>query len=171
MENIFFIADTHFSSESILWYENRPFEDSDQMDSTIIRNWNKTVSKEDIVWHLGDFGAGGHERSLLRELNGRKYLVKGNHDSFSNEYYRDAGFEWVYDYPVIIDEFWILSHEPMYINTNMPYANIFGHVHANPCYKDFSRQHMCVCVERIQYTPISFIDLKKKCSSVRSARI
>ena len=89
---IYFIADTHFSEENIMRYENRPF----------------------------------------------------------------AGFEEVYDHPVIIKNFWILSHEPLYVNSNMPYANLFGHVHASPMIKTYSRQHYCVSVERIHYTPISF---------------
>ena len=44
---------------------------------------------------------------------------------------------------------------------NMPYANIFGHVHANPIYKDFSEQSFCVSVERINYTPVSFDEIKR----------
>ncbi len=43
----------------------------------------------------------------------------------------------------------------------MPYANLFGHVHANPIIKDLSSQHFCVCVERIDYTPVEFDFIKK----------
>jgi calcineurin-like phosphoesterase family protein len=42
----------------------------------------------------------------------------------------------------------------------MPYANIFGHVHGNPAYKDYSSQSFCVSVERINYTPILFEDIR-----------
>ena len=68
----------------------------------------------------------------------------------------------IYEYtrPVIIDGFWILSHEPLYVNSNMPYANIFGHVHDSPIIKDFSNQHFCVSCERINYAPINFDDIK-----------
>ena len=51
-----------------------------------------------------------------------------------------VGFDIVCAYPIIIDEWFILSHEPLYTNTNMPYANIFGHVHGNPEYSNFSKQ-------------------------------
>ena len=68
----------------------------------------------------------------------------------------------VYDLPVIYNGFFILSHEPLYVNTNMPYANLFGHVHANPMYKDFSPQHVCVCVERTDYRPISMEEIMHK---------
>ncbi len=82
----------------------------------------------------------------------------------SNSEYRRLGFAEVYDKPIILNGFWILSHEPLYVSENMPYANIFGHVHASPIFKDFSKHHFCVTVERIGYTPISFEDLLQKVS-------
>lgn len=156
---LYFIADTHFSEENIMRYENRPFECIAEMDSTLIQRWNSRVCEGDEVYVLGDFGADGQEAAILRQLNGMKYLVKGNHDVRTNQYYRDAGFHEVYDCPVIIRDFWILSHEPLYVNTNMPYANLFGHVHSSPVFKTYSRQHYCVSVERVDYRPISFDEI------------
>lgn len=159
---IFFIADTHFSEENIMRYENRPFTTVENMNEELIYNWNRLVGKGDEVYVLGDFGAYGQEKQILNCLNGVKYLVKGNHDTQTNEYYRKAGFQEVYDCPIIVEGFWILSHEPLYINENMPYANLFGHVHNSPLFKDYSKQHVCVSVERIKYTPIGFGDIKKR---------
>lgn len=156
MDKIFFVADTHFGDDNIRRYENRPFETAESMDGQMIARWNDVVGKEDMIYVLGDFGAAGCESKLLEQLNGIKFLVKGNHDLQNNSYYREAGFAEVYDKPVILESFWILSHEPLYVNANMPYANIFGHVHNSPLYKDFSAQHYCVSVERIGYTPVSF---------------
>lgn len=161
MSNIYFIADTHFGDSKILKYENRPFSDTKEMDKEMILRWNQIVTKDDIVYVLGDFGADGYEAQVLSELNGTKYLVKGNHDTKSNQSYRDFGFAEVYDNTVIIENFWILSHDAVYVNTNMPYANLFGHVHNNPIIKDYSKQHYCVSVERIDYAPISFSRIKK----------
>ena len=162
MKKIWFIADTHFGDEKIRSYECRPFETAAQMDEQLITRWNQAVSEEDEVYVLGDFGAEGAEAQVLQKLKGIKYLVKGNHDTNSNGYYRNAGFAEVYDRPIILDGFWILSHDALYVNTNMPYANLFGHVHNSPMFKDYSRQHFCVCVERIDYTPISFEVIKAK---------
>ncbi len=164
MEKIYFIADTHFGDERILRYENRPFSNVEQMDLKLVRRWNGKVRPEDSVYVLGDFGADGHEAEVLSKLNGRKYLVKGNHDEKSNEECRSFGFSEVYDHPIIIDGFWILSHDALYVNENMPYANLFGHVHGSPIIKDYSKQHCCVSVERIDYSPISFEEIKRKVS-------
>ena len=161
MKKVFFIADTHFGDERILRYENRPFDSKEAMDSEIIRRWNEVVCREDAVYLLGDFGADGYESDILSKLNGEKILIKGNHDTKSNDEYRNFGFSEVYDLPVILDGFWILSHDALYVNENMPYANLFGHVHNSPIFKDFSNQHFCVCVERIDYTPIEFEEIKR----------
>lgn len=158
----FFIADTHFGEDNIRRYENRPFACANEMDEALILNWNSAVKNNDTVFMLGDFGADGAEKDLLSRLNGRKLLLKGNHDVKSNDFYRQAGFEEVYDMPVLYKGFWLLSHEPLYVNSNMPYANIFGHVHANPMYKNYSSQHFCVCAERIDYTPVSFEEIARR---------
>ena len=81
--------------------------------------------------------------------------------TFAYKEYLEIGFNEVYFYPIIVDDFWIMSHEPMYINMNMPYANIFGHVHDNPIYKDFSKRSFCVCVERIGFRPILLSKIKE----------
>lgn len=160
--SIFFVADTHFSEENIMRYENRPFQDIQEMNDTMITRWNQVVKEEDCVYVLGDFGADKQETTILHQLKGRKYLIKGNHDVYSNEYYRSVGFEEVYDYPIIVEGFWILSHEPLYVNENMPYANLFGHVHGSPLFKTYSKQHYCVSVERTEYAPIAFETIVQK---------
>jgi len=51
---IFMISDPHFHHENIIKYENRPFENAEQMTKTIIKNWNKVVQRDDEVFCLGD---------------------------------------------------------------------------------------------------------------------
>ncbi len=155
---IYFIADTHFDDKNILKFENRPFANVDEMNTALINKWNETVSNEDIVYLLGDIGA----VEFIKLLNGTKYLVKGNHDIETNEFYRNAGFAEAYDHPIIIDGFWVLSHDALYVNENMPYANLFGHVHNSPVIKDYSHHHFCVSVERISYAPVDFEHIKNK---------
>lgn len=164
MGKTFFIADTHFGHNAIIGYENRPFADIEEMDEHIIKCWNDTVTADDKVFIIGDFSMYGREKTeqICSRLNGHKQLVMGNHDTEKPEYYISCGFETASPYPIIFDSFWILSHEPLYINSNMPYANIFGHVHNNPIYSDHSKQSFCVCCERIAYTPVEFDDIKRK---------
>ena len=162
-ENIFFIADTHFWSEKIYHYENRPFKSVEEMNETIVKNWNNVVRKSDIVRFLWDFW----DDSFFSKLNWKKYLVRWNHEIKENEYYRKLWFIEVYDIPVIFQNFWILSHEPLYVNANMPYANIFAHVHLDPKYKTVSEQSFCVSCDRIGFKPISFAGIKTEIQKMK----
>ena len=79
---IYFIADTHFYHENIIKYCNRPLKNSKQMNEYIVNKWNSVVTKDDIVYHLGDVGFGSTDelKELVGRLNGTKILIRGNHD-------------------------------------------------------------------------------------------
>ncbi len=80
-KKVFYIADTHFGHANIIKHCNRPFESADEMDNTLIENWNNVVGKDDIVIVVGDFAfKGATHTEYLAKLNGKIYLVRGNHD-------------------------------------------------------------------------------------------
>lgn len=168
----FFIADTHFGDGNILRYENRPFASVEDMDQELVRRWNETVGEGDTVFHLGDFSARSEEedRALLARLHGRKVLVLGNHDRHrSPQQWRALGFEEAIPWPILWEGFFLLSHEPLYVNRNMPYANVFGHVHGNPSYRDTSSRSVCVSVERTGFSPLSFEELRQRLRAASGA--
>lgn len=149
----FLIADPHFGHEKIIQYCDRPFANTEEMHKTIIRNWNNTVKKEDTVFVLGDYAFGRElARTITPKLNGKKILIKGNHDRYPNRFYRDCGFDEVSAYPILF-KFCLLSHEPLQLSETTPYFNFYGHVHNDNKYVD-NETSKCVSVERINYTPI-----------------
>jgi len=78
----YFTSDTHFGHGRIIDYSNRPFANVDEMDRTIISNWNAIVRSDDTVYHLGDFAVGGGPAmNYLSALNGHIKFVWGNHDN------------------------------------------------------------------------------------------
>lgn len=87
---IFFTADTHFGHENIIKYCNRPFKSLEQMNDTIIKNWNSIVRDKDTVIVAGDFcfkntsNKGEGTRNgfgfYVDKLNGHKVFLQGNHD-------------------------------------------------------------------------------------------
>lgn len=160
---IFLIGDPHFNHKNIIGYCNRPFNSVEEMNETLIHNWNLVVGKRDIVYILGDFALCGKDKlvEIAKRLNGRKRLILGNHDNASIETYKSV-FEYVYNHSIILDEFYILSHYPQtYIQENGLYANIFAHVHDSPAYVDSSSRTFCVSAERIAYTPVLFEKVKE----------
>ncbi|MCW2079657.1 UNVERIFIED_ORG: calcineurin-like phosphoesterase family protein [Bradyrhizobium japonicum] len=79
----FLIADTHFGHRAIIEMCRRPFASVREMDGTMIERWNATVRTTDTVIHLGDFAhryPADKLSQLFASLNGRKHLIKGNHD-------------------------------------------------------------------------------------------
>jgi calcineurin-like phosphoesterase family protein len=80
---VFFTSDLHFNHEAILRLGNgRPFGTIVGMNERLIRLWNATVSKQDVVYIVGDLGFGNRDAlgSLVDRLQGEKHLVLGNHD-------------------------------------------------------------------------------------------
>ena len=161
---VFFMGDCHFGHKNIIRYCNRPFKDVDDMTEKMIKCWNNVVGANDIVYVVGDFALCGKNKiiEIGQRLNGRKRLIMGNHDQASIETYKQAGFEFVYNHPIVLDEFFVVSHEPMVgFSPSMPFANIFAHVHDNPAYTDCSSRSFCVSAERTAYAPIEFETIKE----------
>lgn len=80
--NLFFTSDLHFYHKNVIAYCNRPFKDVDHMNETMIANWNAVIAPDDWVYILGDFVFGGTTKlvGITSRLNGRKFLIYGNHD-------------------------------------------------------------------------------------------
>lgn len=157
MTKTWFTADTHFGHINVIKYDNRPFADIDEMREEIIKRWNKKVKSGDTVWFLGDFSFFNKKeyiKPIVKRLNGIKNIVMGNHDTKSPQFYRDCGFNEAYNRSIILKDFFILSHRPMFITENMPYFNIYGHVHNHPAYQDKTFNTCCVSCCRWDYEPI-----------------
>jgi calcineurin-like phosphoesterase family protein len=146
------------------------------MNDIIIDNWNSIVKPENTVFHLGDFALGWEGNSkkecykeLLSQLNGKKILIKGNHDKETDKFYLDIGFEKVYKYyvfdktlfihyPLITNDYYMSESEKNFINQMKNYYKInnlkrviHGHTHNS---NTGLSNHYNVSVENINYTPI-----------------
>lgn len=80
---IYFTADTHFGSKRTLELSKRPFKDTDEMDNYIIEQFNKVLTKDDILIHLGDFGnfVAKDGTTMLSKLGaGRNVFILGNYE-------------------------------------------------------------------------------------------
>lgn len=138
----FYIADTHFSHKSILRLDHRPFADVEQMEQTMLMLWNAAVRKGDTVYILGDFCWNKPDEwiRILKQLNGQKVLIEGNHDLSQYPSELRGQFVDIAPYKEIVDNGRdgslgrkvILSHYPIpfYKRCNNPkYYMLCGHVH------------------------------------------
>lgn len=170
MACIFLVSDPHFGQASMLGFKKadgsllRPFASLEEMDETMVTNWNSVVRPQDKIYVLGDVVMRKPQLSILTRLNGHKRLVRGNHDIFETKEYMKY-FEDIYGVRVLDDM--ILSHIPLHPDsiTKRYKINVHGHTHSG-IVKDKDGnpdgRYFCVCVEQINFTPISLEDLRLK---------
>ena len=87
---LYFTSDHHFWHNNIIKFCKRPFASVEEMNKTMIQNWNNTVSTEDTIYYLGDFSMAARLAEIYTpKLNGIKYLVPGNH-YFCHSYHKKS---------------------------------------------------------------------------------
>jgi calcineurin-like phosphoesterase family protein len=185
MANRFVISDTHFGHTNS-WEKFklpngdplRPFTSTEEMDETMVERWNAVVRPQDTVYHLGDVVINRKSLHHVKRLNGKKRLVRGNHDIFKDEDYREVGFESLYGVRVFVDQF-IFSHIPLHPDcvTERFRVNVHGHLHANEVMRTRTNmvhgymtglvtepdpRYLCVSVENTDYRPLSFDEVETR---------
>lgn len=165
MMETWLISDTHFGHKNILNFKKedgenlRSFSSMEEMDEIMVTNWNSVVKPDDKVYHIGDiaFNNFTYIQSIFNRLNGRKVLIKGNHDNwFKLSQYSQLFYD-IRAYHVLDNI--LLAHIPIHpLSLERWRGQVHGHLHSSsvPDPKYFN-----VSVERINYTPINFHDVRK----------
>lgn len=189
MPERFTIADLHLGQDNINHFTGwnggklRPFENAEEMDAALIERWNAVVpaqgAKVDV---LGDVVMKLKDLHKVGALNGKKRLIKGNHDILKLKDY----IKYFYDisaYKVTNDL--VMSHIPIHEESLKQrwIANVHGHLHDGRVMKkelyDYSEpvqcdsgfttsyskvvneldvinpRYLCVSVEHTDFAPIS----------------
>lgn len=156
----FFISDLHIGQNKIIEFLKndgtrlRPFDSLDEMHQYMIEKWNGRVNKQDTVYVLGDVSWKNRGLSMMNEFNGRKILIRGNHD-----------IEKPLNYLKYFADIRGCDVKPGYIATHLPIhpesvgrfgLNIHGHLHAN---KINDKRYFNVSCEQLDYTPITLEEI------------
>lgn len=182
MPATFLTSDTHFGHLGVCRFTRedgvtklRPWDDPEAMDEEMIRRWNETVRPADKVYHLGDVVIYRRALKTLSRLNGDKVLIRGNHDIFRDDEYREY-FRELRAYHVLNGM--ILSHIPVHEASLGRFGvNIHGHLHASRVKRargvdaktgavlystENDVRYHCVCVEQTDFRPILLEDVYKR---------
>jgi len=192
--NVFLISDTHFGHENACTKFKkcdgsplRDFPNAAACDEAMVERWNAVVKPHDKVYHLGDVVINVKFLQILARLNGKKKLIRGNHDIFPTEKYLQH-FTDIYGVRVLEDM--ILSHIPLHPEsiTQRFGTNIHGHLHDNRVMREVREagapdpilgvskvvvkreidpRYFSVCVEQIDFTPIEISDLRGRIKKQR----
>ena len=182
MPAVFLVSDTHFGHNGVCHFMRsdgetklRPWDTAAEMDEEMVRRWNDRVRPNDKVYHLGDVVINRKALGIMRRLNGDKVLIRGNHDIFRDDEYREH-FRELRAYHVLNGM--ILSHIPLHEASLGRFGvNIHGHLHSNRVVKprgidartgatlysdEIDTRYHCVCVEQTDFAPILFEDVVKR---------
>lgn len=170
---ILFTSDLHFGHANIIRHCNRPFCDVEEMDETLIANWNAKVTKSDTVYILGDliFRSKKPPEEYLSRLPGKKHLVVGNHDkAWMKKVELSKWFESVEMMKYFSDgqHKLTLCHYPM---MTWPFANhdgwmVYGHIHENTSMDywpliERSERMLNAGVDINGFAPVSFEEMQQ----------
>lgn len=164
---IYFTSDLHFNHDKAFVYKPRGFNSIEEMNETLIKNWNETVKTDDIVYVLGDFFLGSDldfVTKTLYTLNGTINLIIGNHDTNAklNIYRNSQNINSILfaDKIKYEDRQFYLSHYPtltadLQSNPDKAVFNLFGHTHSNKKFFEDRPYMYNVAVDAHNNKPVS----------------
>lgn len=167
--SLYVIADTHWGHNKSLSFVQpdgsplRPFSSVEEMNESLVDNWNSVVKPQDTVYHLGDICIPRSGIKYLSRCNGRKVLFRGNHDSNFKlkelaEYFDDIR-------GCFYRNGLVFSHFPVHpSNLKGAYkGNVHGHLHCHLIIDQglVDKRYFNACVERNNFTPVSYDSIKE----------
>lgn len=185
--NTFFTADMHVDHANIIRFCNRPqLKPGDldkkgnwvswgiaearakEMNNFLIYRWNERVKKDDMVFHIGDFGFGKKAFEFRKRLKGDIIFIQGNHD-------RNNKIKTKISKIVIRigKEYINLVHNPQYADSKYK-INLTAHIHNDwKCKRIKSHFGFTDCinvgVDVWNYYPITYNEIMKRYTQWRKS--
>lgn len=152
------------------------------MDEAMVERWNSKVKPEDTIYHLGDVVINRKSLAVVKRLNGRKILIRGNHDLFSDKDYYEAGFVSLRGVHVVPGKY-VFTHIPVHPAEIRRFrVNVHGHLHGNQVMQEVvdeeksssfcndslvfkvqpDPRYMSACVEQTDFAPLHFDELEER---------
>jgi len=161
----FFTADLHFGHKNVINFTNpdgarcRPFDTVEDMEDAMIQMHNEIVKPADKVYMLGDIAFNNRGLEKVKQMNGIKILVKGNHDQLKLNKYVEV-FKDIRGCHVTNGL--VFTHIPIHVDQLGRFGcNVHGHLHGGRVMQDnkIDPRFLCVSVEHTNLKPIDFEDM------------
>jgi calcineurin-like phosphoesterase family protein len=187
-DKLYFTSDLHLHHANVIKHDSRPFTSVEEMNEELIANWNKTISKDDIVFYLGDISFGNFTKTKesVDRLNGKIHFIMGNHDNWKiiSKLDRFESVSGLMDIYVKDDEITdkklgsyqhiVLCHYPIVSWNRQHYGawHLFGHTHHSFYTKGnqindelYKRKCLDMGTNGWGYYPASYDQVKKEMST------
>lgn len=151
----FFTSDEHYYHKNAIRYSNRPFSSVEEMNETLISNFNSKVGKDDHTTHAGDFTLIKDKKKvyeIINRLNGTHTFLLGSHDYWAPRNYKRM-FE-----TKLNGHFIVVCHYCMRVWARSHYNSwhLYGHSHGRlePIGKSWD-----IGVDNNNFYPLSFDEI------------
>jgi calcineurin-like phosphoesterase family protein len=176
-ETTWFVSDPHFDHTNIIKYCYRPFMNKEEMNKTILENWNSRIELYNVTFFLGDMAFGRESREPLwwaKLVHGNIYYVKGSHDNgVKSGSLGTTLIRGIYDYITLeYKGLWFaLIHDPDRLPNNVGYDwLIHGHHHSNNLIEypliDRKKHKMNLSMELTGYCPVNLTKIMEWINNV-----
>ena len=155
--NFWIVADTHFG-HNMLWREGHRKIDFEER---LLMNINNAYKEGDVLIHLGDVSFYDHVRwhqRLMKSWPGKRWLIIGNHDDKSINWYLQQGWDVAcYEFAIMMYSYLIVfTHEPTIDCKDGSVINIHGHLHTGVHREtETSKRNILVSMEETDMKPIA----------------
>ena len=166
LKDFFITSDTLFGRPQILQIANRlQFNNIEEMDKQLVKNWNKKIKKNDIVFHLGNFAWDPQTaRKILKKLNGQIYFMIGSNDeALLDVQHEFDNLSIIEDQLVEIPQYdSILCHYPLEVWNGKDSGTIHFHGHTVFSHKTdlVKMNRINACTDFWGFEPIKFSTIK-----------
>ena len=166
LKDFYVTSDTWFGREQILQIANRKdFKDIKDMNNSLVKLWNKTVKKDDVVFHLGNFAWDPHTaETMLRKLNGKIYFLLGPSDEALLDVYEEFKSAVILEDQILTLPMHdvVLCHYPLrdWGGKESGTLHIHGHSLFNNLTDLASERRVNICTDHWGFKPIKISTLK-----------
>jgi len=142
-QKLWLSGDQHYGHRNIITYAKRPFTDIEEMNETLISNFNSVVSEKDVTIHAGDFCFGNRSK-FVKRLNGRHIFLRGDHDTGQQEIFQTG-----------LNGHWlVICHWPLSVWPRSHYGAFHAYAHCHGRFQNIGKS-WDIGVDNNNYFPVS----------------
>ena len=139
---IYFMGDLHYGHSNVIRFDDRPFEDIEEMNQYILDELKRVLKPDDVLFDLGDMFWKTQDvimKDVLNQIPTKNiYKILGNHDkpnlykNFFSDYFKEIGdlFDITIEHEYL-DYKVVLSHYPLMSWQSKAYGSIHLHAHCH----------------------------------------
>ena len=168
IKDMFVGSDYHYNHDNVIKFDQRPYNNVKLMNEDLIKQHNSITDDKSLTFLIGDIAMGksvSEVVSYLHRMNGKKILIKGNHDFgfLKDSSFRNC-FELIENYyaPSIEGTKVVMFHYPIWEWDKIHRGAIHLHGHTHKNIMPIPGKILNVGIMNNNYIPFRMTDIFKR---------